>query len=90
MNAVARYSSSAASATGLMVILGWLMTLAASGLRNIGLDMPQEVQLAIVGLFIGALIKWLHEAGIDVGYSSPAELPPATGPPATAEAPLKP
>jgi hypothetical protein len=88
--AIARYSSTASSATGLMVILGWLMTLVANELRKIGLDMPLEVQFAIVGLIVGPLIKWLHQAGIDVGYSSPAEPPPGTLPPPTAAVPLKP
>lgn len=73
MNA-ARYGSSAAAGTGILVILGWVMALIAEQLARVGVTMPQEVQLAIVGLAVGPLLKWLQKEGIDV-TDAPAPVP---------------
>jgi hypothetical protein len=68
-NATARYGSSALGASGLIVILAWLMGMAAAGLHKyLGVDVPQEVQMAIIGIAAGPIIGGRRQR--KRGYSS--------------------
>ena len=58
------------------------MSLLAGYLGKAGIDMPPEVQMAVVGLLTGPALRWLHDAGIDPGADAAAPEGPTASKPA--------